>query len=190
MWVHSQNSRSLENESSEPRAALFAWFRVPGIYTGHTEENFGPEGLRRADEFRRYLRPRLRKVATEQRQACKGHVLKPGASPKIRSWCRGPGIGEKSAAAFAVTARRCRGGPHPRRQVPEVVENFETSGTVPIAGKRRAHSAEKVQRPNPGPDQWQRPGISPTESARSDSSSCRSADLEAESFTREAALLP
>jgi len=64
--------RGLENESSEPRAALFAWFRVPGVYTGHTEENFGPEGLRRADEFRRYLRPRLRKVATEQRQACPG----------------------------------------------------------------------------------------------------------------------
>lgn len=64
--------RGLENESAEPRAALFAWFRVPGVYTGHTEENFGPEGLRRADEFRRYVRPRLRKVAAEQREACPG----------------------------------------------------------------------------------------------------------------------
>ena len=26
------------------------------------QENFGPEGLRRADEFRRYVRPRLRKA--------------------------------------------------------------------------------------------------------------------------------
>lgn len=41
--------------AKDARAALFAWFRVPGVYTGHTEENFGPEGLQRANEFRDYV---------------------------------------------------------------------------------------------------------------------------------------
>ncbi|CAJ1394033.1 unnamed protein product [Effrenium voratum] len=64
--------RGLENVSAEARAALFAWFRVPGVYTGHTEENFGPEGLERADAFRRYLRPRLREAEERQRAQCPG----------------------------------------------------------------------------------------------------------------------
>lgn len=64
--------RGLENESSDARAALFAWFRVPGVYTGHTEENFGPEGLQRANEFRDYVRPRLLAVESEQRSLCPG----------------------------------------------------------------------------------------------------------------------
>ncbi|CAJ1327087.1 unnamed protein product, partial [Effrenium voratum] len=64
--------RGLENVSAEARAALFAWFRVPGVYTGHTEENFGPEGLERADAFRRYLRPRLREAEEQQRAQCPG----------------------------------------------------------------------------------------------------------------------
>eukprot|EP00434_Breviolum_minutum_P030703 symbB.v1.2.027152.t1/scaffold2767.1/size71155/1 len=64
--------RGLENQSSEPRAALFAWFRVPGVYTGHTEENFGPEGLERGNEFRHYVRPRLQRVEREQRLLSKG----------------------------------------------------------------------------------------------------------------------
>lgn len=86
--------RGLENESAEPRAALFAWFRVPGVYTGHTEENFGPEGLHRANEFRHYVRPRLQTVESEQRELSKGEGdeeawgFKRGSKlvPWTRSW--------------------------------------------------------------------------------------------------------
>ncbi|CAE8599859.1 unnamed protein product, partial [Polarella glacialis] len=54
--------RGLQNDSGEPRAALFAWFRVPGVYTGHTEENFGPLGLRWTDAFRRQVRRKLQEA--------------------------------------------------------------------------------------------------------------------------------
>eukprot|EP00435_Cladocopium_sp_Y103_P047345 s619_g13.t2 len=37
-----------------------------------TEENFGPEGLHRANEFRHYVRPRLQTVESEQRELSKG----------------------------------------------------------------------------------------------------------------------
>ena len=32
--------------------ALNVSLHPPGVYTGHTEENFGPEGLERGNEFR------------------------------------------------------------------------------------------------------------------------------------------
>lgn len=59
--------RGLENVSSEPRAALFAWFRVPGVYSGHTDENFGDIGLQWTDDFRRLLRDDLLEAHRKQR---------------------------------------------------------------------------------------------------------------------------
>lgn len=54
--------RGLENTSGAPRSALFAWYRVPGTYSGHTQENFGEMGLRTTDRFREYVGERLRQA--------------------------------------------------------------------------------------------------------------------------------
>ena len=62
----------LENASASPRAALFSWFRVPGVYTGHTEENFGQEGLELTMRFRRHLQERLVEAVEEERGVCPG----------------------------------------------------------------------------------------------------------------------
>lgn len=64
--------RGLENESSAPRAALFAWFRVPGVYSGHTQENFGEPGLRLTDLFRGYIGESLSKAVETERLRCPG----------------------------------------------------------------------------------------------------------------------
>eukprot|EP00929_Paragymnodinium_shiwhaense_P014263 TRINITY_DN122165_c0_g1_i1.p1 TRINITY_DN122165_c0_g1~~TRINITY_DN122165_c0_g1_i1.p1 ORF type:complete len:616 (+),score=95.35 TRINITY_DN122165_c0_g1_i1:86-1933(+) len=62
----------LPNDSSDPRAALFAWFRVPGTYTGHTDENFGRPGLEITTKFRKHLQQKLRETAAIERQHCPG----------------------------------------------------------------------------------------------------------------------
>jgi len=49
----------LENDSGKPRAALFAWYRVPGIFSGHAEENFGDDGVLETTRWRRHLEERL-----------------------------------------------------------------------------------------------------------------------------------
>jgi len=67
--------RGLENVSSAPRSALFAWFRVPGVYSGHTQENFGPDGLWLTDAFRRHIGERLDEAEARERAA------HPGAAP-------------------------------------------------------------------------------------------------------------
>jgi len=64
--------RGLENTSGNPRAALFAWFRVPGVYTGHSEENFGAAGIDLNQEWRYFVRPKLQEVDLEERQYCPG----------------------------------------------------------------------------------------------------------------------
>eukprot|EP00747_Dinoflagellata_sp_TGD_P191926 gnl/TRDRNA2_/TRDRNA2_56006_c1_seq1.p1 gnl/TRDRNA2_/TRDRNA2_56006_c1~~gnl/TRDRNA2_/TRDRNA2_56006_c1_seq1.p1 ORF type:complete len:570 (+),score=92.42 gnl/TRDRNA2_/TRDRNA2_56006_c1_seq1:1-1710(+) len=45
----------LENDSDDPRAALFAFFSVPGVYAGHSDENFGPPGLKETTRWRRHI---------------------------------------------------------------------------------------------------------------------------------------
>jgi len=57
----------LENGSDAPRAALFSWYRVPGVYTGHTDENFGELGLRRTMQLRRLVQERLQEAIAAAR---------------------------------------------------------------------------------------------------------------------------
>jgi len=64
----------LENESSEPREAMFAWFRVPGVYSGHTDENFGEAGLELAVRWRKYLQPHLNQAIEAERRNCPSQV--------------------------------------------------------------------------------------------------------------------
>lgn len=56
----------LENKSDRPRAALFSWYRVPGVYSGHTQENFGDQGLRLTDQFRQHVNARLHSIDMEE----------------------------------------------------------------------------------------------------------------------------
>lgn len=72
--------RGLENEGSDPRSALFAWFRVPGVYSGHTQENFGPRGLRLTDRFRQHVGEKLREADDAERARCPG-----SASPQAQA---------------------------------------------------------------------------------------------------------
>lgn len=65
----------LENASGAPRAALFSWYRVPGVYSGHTDENFGRRGLELTMQFRRHLQERLSEVVAEERQHASGSAV-------------------------------------------------------------------------------------------------------------------
>lgn len=58
----------LENASEHPRAALFSWYRVPGVYSGHTDENFGKLGLELTMRFRKHVQQRLNKIVEEERR--------------------------------------------------------------------------------------------------------------------------
>jgi len=66
--------RGLENQSGAPRSALFSWYRVPGTYSGHTQENFGEIGLRTTDRFREYVGERLRQVDAVERVKYPSHA--------------------------------------------------------------------------------------------------------------------
>lgn len=81
----------LENASDAPRAALFAWYRVPGVYSGHTDENFGLEGLELTMKFRRHLQERLERVVAEERA-----ITHPGQTLAGQSSC---GLFEAGPAA-------------------------------------------------------------------------------------------
>mmetsp|Transcript_150024 Transcript_150024/g.273084 ORF Transcript_150024/g.273084 Transcript_150024/m.273084 type:complete len:865 (+) Transcript_150024:69-2663(+) len=56
----------LEHGRSEDRYALFAWFRVPGVYSGHSDENFGEIGLKTTVEWRKYIGEKLFPIIAEQ----------------------------------------------------------------------------------------------------------------------------
>eukprot|EP00930_Biecheleria_cincta_P095297 TRINITY_DN87278_c0_g1_i1.p1 TRINITY_DN87278_c0_g1~~TRINITY_DN87278_c0_g1_i1.p1 ORF type:complete len:677 (+),score=74.75 TRINITY_DN87278_c0_g1_i1:98-2128(+) len=67
----------LENKSSNPRAALFSWYRCPGVYSGHTDENFGETGWKYTMQFRRHIQPTLVKaIDAEWRNCPSGAVAK------------------------------------------------------------------------------------------------------------------
>eukprot|EP00928_Gymnodinium_smaydae_P022396 TRINITY_DN18829_c0_g1_i1.p1 TRINITY_DN18829_c0_g1~~TRINITY_DN18829_c0_g1_i1.p1 ORF type:complete len:393 (-),score=54.79 TRINITY_DN18829_c0_g1_i1:539-1654(-) len=70
----------LENRSDRARPALLSWFRVPGVYTGHASENFGPRGVALTMQFRRLVQERLAKVIAAERERS------PGASAAAASW--------------------------------------------------------------------------------------------------------
>eukprot|EP00747_Dinoflagellata_sp_TGD_P167910 gnl/TRDRNA2_/TRDRNA2_193217_c0_seq1.p1 gnl/TRDRNA2_/TRDRNA2_193217_c0~~gnl/TRDRNA2_/TRDRNA2_193217_c0_seq1.p1 ORF type:complete len:604 (+),score=81.00 gnl/TRDRNA2_/TRDRNA2_193217_c0_seq1:145-1956(+) len=66
----------LENEHSSPRCALFAWYRVPGVWSGHTDENFGAPGLKVTTQWRRYVEERLfPEVYAAKGRPCNGTEL-------------------------------------------------------------------------------------------------------------------
>lgn len=67
----------LENKSPDPRAALFSWYRVPGVYSGHTDENFGETGWKQTMQFRRHVQPSLiQAIDAEWRNCPSGAVAK------------------------------------------------------------------------------------------------------------------
>eukprot|EP00929_Paragymnodinium_shiwhaense_P037292 TRINITY_DN19894_c0_g1_i1.p1 TRINITY_DN19894_c0_g1~~TRINITY_DN19894_c0_g1_i1.p1 ORF type:complete len:453 (+),score=31.78 TRINITY_DN19894_c0_g1_i1:245-1603(+) len=58
----------LENDDMSPRAALLSWYRVPGIYTGHTDENFGNAGVTQMTEWRRHVHGTLAAAVKHERE--------------------------------------------------------------------------------------------------------------------------
>eukprot|EP00435_Cladocopium_sp_Y103_P047401 s619_g13.t3 len=90
LGVHIPLTAMQAQMSAEPRAALFAWFRVPGVYTGHTED----VSVVWVDASH-YVRPRLQTVESEQRELSKGegdedpvvsHMIFLGIRTVDRSW--------------------------------------------------------------------------------------------------------
>jgi hypothetical protein len=52
-------AHELDNNSSEYKTALYAWYRVPAVWSGHSPANFGPKGVEATMRWRKHVEERL-----------------------------------------------------------------------------------------------------------------------------------